>query len=110
MLDQDPIIVFITTATRAEATRVADMMVEKRLAACVQILPEIHSTYLWQGKIEREPETLMLVKTVRARFAQLESEVRVLHSYQTPQIVAVPMNECSQPYLEWLLAGTRPAE
>ena len=102
MNDDDAIVVFMTAANGEEATRLADMLVGAHLAACVQILPEIESVYRWQGKIERQPEVLLIVKTTRAKFADIEREVRALHSYETPEIVAIPIVTGSAPYLEWL--------
>ena len=98
----ETIAVFMTAANREEAVRLAQMLVEKRLAACVQILPEIESVYRWQGKIERQAEVLLIAKTTGARFEELEREVRILHSYDTPEIVAFPLTASSSPYLEWL--------
>ena len=98
----DAIIVFMTAADRAEAGRLAEMLVEKRLAACVQILPEIESVYRWQGKIERQQEVLLIAKTTQSKFEDLEKEVRALHSYETPEIVAFPLTAGSDPYLAWL--------
>ena len=97
------IVVFMTAANGEEATRLADMLVGAQLAACVQILPEIESVYRWQGKIERSSEVLLLVKTTKGKFDDLEREVRALHSYDTPEIVAVPIVAGSAPYLEWLV-------
>jgi periplasmic divalent cation tolerance protein len=97
--------VFITAANGEEAARLAEMLVEKRLAACVQILPEMESIYRWQGKIERQKEVLLIAKTVSSTFAELESEVRALHSYETPEIVAFPLTAGSRPYLDWLSAS-----
>ncbi len=94
--------VFLTAADGAEAGRLAELLVEKHLAACVQILPEIESVYRWQGRVERQPEVLLLVKTTRAKFADLEREVRAVHSYETPELVAVPITAGSIPYLQWL--------
>ena len=99
----EPIVVFITTPNREEAARLADLLVGARLAACVQILPEMESIYRWEGKIERQAEILMLVKSTRDKFNQLEREVRAIHSYETPEIVAVPVSEISEPYLKWLV-------
>jgi len=106
MPDSDAIIVFMTAANRAEAVRLAEMLVESHLAPCVQILPEIESIYLWKGNVERQAEVLLIAKTVKSKFAELDREVRALHSYETPEIVAVQMADCSAPYLEWLIAGT----
>lgn len=98
----DAIVVFMTAANGEEAARLADMLVGAHLAACVQILPEMESVYRWQGKIERQPEILLLAKTTKAKFEELEREVRALHSYETPEIVAVPVVAGSASYLEWL--------
>lgn len=98
----EPIVVLITAPHREEAVRLADMLVGARLAACVQILPEMESVYRWQGKIERQPEILLIAKTTRAKFHELEREIRALHSYDTPEIVALPIVAGSQPYLDWL--------
>lgn len=107
MLD-DAIIVFMTAANGEEAARLADMLVGAHLAACVQIMPEMESVYRWEGKIERQSEVLLLAKTTRAKFDELEREVRVLHSYDTPEILAVPVITGSAPYLEWLSRATDP--
>ena len=104
----DSIVVFMTAANGEEATRLADMLVGAHLAACVQILPEMESVYRWQGKIERQSEVLLLVKTTRAKFDELEREVRALHSYDTPEIIAVPVITGSAPYLDWLDRATDP--
>jgi periplasmic divalent cation tolerance protein len=99
------LVVFITAANREEAARLAGMLVEKQLAACVQILPEMESVYRWEDKIERQREVLLIAKTVGSRFSELESEVRALHSYETPEIVAFPVTAGSRPYLDWLSAS-----
>lgn len=98
----EAIVVLMTAANREEATRLADMLVGAHLAACVQILPEIESVYRWQGRVERQAETLLLAKTSPAKFAELEREVRALHSYETPEIVAIPIVSGSHSYLRWL--------
>lgn len=101
-MSDDAIVVFMTAANGEEATRLAEMLVGAHLAACVQILPEMESVYRWQGKIERQSEVLLIAKTTRGKFDDLEREVRALHSYDTPEIVAVPIVAGSTPYLEWL--------
>src|SRR6266550_5517208 len=100
-----PIAVFITTPNKEEASRLADMLVGRKLAACVQILPVMESVYRWQGKVERQDEVLLIAKTVNSKLAELEREVRALHSYETPEIVAVPLTALSEPYLRWLNAS-----
>jgi len=101
------IIVFMTASNGEEAARLADMLVGAHLAACVQILPEMESVYRWQGKIERAAEILLLAKTTRSKFDELEREVRALHSYDTPEIIAVPVVAGSARYLEWLRGDKR---
>ena len=103
----DAIIVFMTASNGEEAARLADMLVGAHLAACVQILPEIESVYRWQGKIERQSEILLIAKTTRAKFADLEREVRALHSYDTPEIIAVPVVAGSASYVDWLIKSTK---
>jgi periplasmic divalent cation tolerance protein len=102
----DAIVVFMTAANGEEAARLADMLVGAHLAACVQILPEMESVYRWQGQIERQSEVLLLAKTTMAKFEELEREVRALHSYETPEIIAVPVRGGSTPYLQWLVQAT----
>ena len=104
----DAIVVLMTAANGEEAARLADLLIGAHLAACVQILPEIESVYRWQGKIERQAETLLLAKTTRSRFEELERQVRALHSYETPEIVALPIVAGSAPYLEWLSKSVNP--
>ncbi len=101
-MSDDAIVVFMTAANGEEATRLADMLVGAHLAACVQIMPEMESVYRWEGKVERQSEVLLLAKTTQAKFADLEREVRALHTYETPEIVAVPITAGSASYLEWL--------
>jgi len=103
------IVVMLTAGSREEAARLAEMLVGARLAACVQILPEMESLYWWQGAIRREPEFLLLAKTTAGRFASIEREVRALHSYETPEVVALPVTDISAPYLEWLAGSVSPA-
>jgi periplasmic divalent cation tolerance protein len=110
MVDQatDAIVVLITAGSREEAARLAEMLVGARLAACAQIMPEMESIYHWQGSVHRDPEFLLLVKTAQSKFIDLEREVRALHSYETPEIVALPVTAISAPYLEWLTTTVKP--
>ncbi len=104
----EAIVVLMTAANGEEAARLADMLIGAHLAACVQILPEMESVYRWKGKIERQPEILLLAKTSRSKFEDLEREVRALHSYETPEIIALPIVAASSPYLDWLNASLTP--
>jgi periplasmic divalent cation tolerance protein len=103
----ETIVVLMTAANGEEAARLADLLVGAHLAACVQMLPEVESVYRWEGTIERQAETLLLAKTTRSKFEELEREVRALHSYDTPEIIALPIVAGSARYLEWLTAGLK---
>lgn len=94
--------VHTTTATRADAERIAAALVEGRLAACVQIGGPITSSYRWQGAIETAEEWQCAVKTTRAAYARVERAIRELHPYEEPEIIAVPIVAGSSGYLAWL--------
>lgn len=98
----DPIVVFITASNEGEAARIARTLVEERLAGCVNIVRGIRSIYSWQGKVEDEPEVLMIAKTGTALFESLSKRVKELHSYTVPEIIALPIADGSEDYLAWL--------
>ncbi len=98
----------MTAANVAEAASLAEMLVGAQLAGCVQILPAIDSVYRWKGTIEHETEVLLIAKTARSKFEEVEREVRALHSYETPEIIALPITAGSAPYLKWLSASLDP--
>lgn len=96
-----------TTDSREEADRIAAAVVEGRLAACAQVTAPIRSTYWWQGEIEESDEYLLLMKTTRDLFGELARVIRENHSYEVPDIVAVPIVEGNDDYLGWVRAETR---
>jgi periplasmic divalent cation tolerance protein len=98
----DQIVVLMTAPNAEEATRIAEMLVERKLAACVQILPPMTSIYVWKGEVERASEILLIAKSTRAKFDELEEAVRAIHSYETPEIIALPIVAGSPSYLSWL--------
>jgi len=100
----------MTAPSVDEANLLADMLVDSRLAACVQIMRELDSVYRWQGKVERQREVLMTAKTLSSKFAEIEREVIKLHSYETPELLAIPLSAGSGPYLEWLNASVTAKE
>jgi len=102
------IVVLMTAGSQEEATRLAEMLVGAHLAACVQIMPQMESVYRWKGEVHRAPEFLLLAKTTSACFDELEREVRALHTYDTPEIVAVPVQQISSPYFDWLVSNAFP--
>ncbi len=103
----DAIVVLVTAPTAEKAAEIARAVVEERLAACGNVVPGIRSLYRWQGKIQDEPEALLLLKTTRARFEALRERVLALHPYDVPEVVALPVEAGSAPYLAWIDAETR---
>ncbi len=95
-------VVFITVPDEEEAARIASTIVEERLAGCVNIVKGIRSIYSWEGKVVDEHEVLMIVKTKRVLFTELEKRVKGLHSYSVPEIISLPIIEGSEGYMEWL--------
>jgi len=102
MTESEPIVVLMTAASGEEAMRIAEALVHQKLAACVQVLPEMQSIYVWKDEVQREREVLVIAKSTRANFERLERRVRELHSYDTPEVVALPIIAGSDRYLEWL--------
>ena len=98
----DKIVLFTTCGSPEEAERLARMVVERRLAACVNILPPVRSIYRWRGNIEESAESLLLIKTSRPRFDKLSEALRAAHSYEVPEILALPVIAGSPEYLDWL--------
>ena len=105
-----PVVVLMTAGSREEAARLADILIVAHLAACVQIMPQMESIYYWKGEIQREPEFLLLAKTTQEKFQELEHAVRALHTYEAPEIIALPVTAASAPYLDWLTATVRPQQ
>ncbi len=96
------LIVFCSCPTEAEAFRLARELVEGRLAACVNILPVMQSVFRWQGEIQTDTERLLLIKTTDERFAELSETLAKLHSYEVPEIVAVPIIDGNEKFLAWI--------
>jgi periplasmic divalent cation tolerance protein len=100
-------IVLVTCASVAEARRIGRSAVEKKLAACANIVTGVESIYRWKGKVERAREVLVVMKTTAARLAGLEREVKGMHSYQVPEFVVVPIVVGSREYLKWIGENAR---
>jgi periplasmic divalent cation tolerance protein len=99
----DKRIVLVACSSTKEAKRIARSLVEKRLAACGNIFAgPVDSIYRWKGKVEQAREALLILKTTRKRFAQLQAAVRRLHSYEVPEIISLPITEGFADYLKWL--------
>jgi periplasmic divalent cation tolerance protein len=102
----DSIVVFVTCGSEEEGLKIANALVEGRLAACVNLISPIRSIYRWEGKIWNEKEWLLIIKTQQDRFGELEKKVRSLHSYSVPEIIGLPITEGSSAYLNWIRENT----
>jgi periplasmic divalent cation tolerance protein len=103
----DPIVVLVTCGAEEEALKIANALVENRLAACVNLVAPIRSVYRWEGKIWDEKEWLLIIKTQKHRFEELEKKVKSLHSYSVPEITSLPITEGSSAYLDWIRENTK---
>ncbi len=99
-------IVLVTTSSEAEGKAIAHALVSSQLAACVTLMP-VQSIYTWQGKIHDEPEWQLIVKTRLNKFADLVDKIKAIHSYQVPEVIAIPLIMVEQNYLNWLDCHTR---
>ncbi|MDP8931247.1 MAG: divalent-cation tolerance protein CutA [Actinomycetota bacterium] len=99
--------VVTTTESEQEAEKLASSLVEARLAACVQVVGPIRSTYWWKGAVERAQEWLCIAKTPLGRYDEVEAHIRQNHSYEVPEITALPVVDGSTDYLTWIKAETR---
>ncbi len=95
-------LVFITSPDEEEAAKLARILIEQRLAACVSLIPKIRSFFLWEGKIDEQHEVLLVAKSTQPRLRELIETVQAHHSYQVPEIIALPIVEGSEKYLNWL--------
>lgn len=96
------IVVYVTVGSAEEGERLAQALVGERLAACVNRLGPVRSVYRWQGQVEQSEEQLLIIKTKRELFGALRKRVQELHSYSVPEIIALPILEGSESYLQWL--------
>lgn len=98
----DAIVVFTTAPNSEEANFLAEKIVAEKLAACVQILPAMTSVYFWEGAIQKESEHLLLIKTLGSKFPDLSTFIQTYHSYDVPEIIAMPAETISESYLGWM--------
>jgi periplasmic divalent cation tolerance protein len=103
---ETPRLALSTAPDSATAERIASELVERRLAACVNLVPGLTSVYRWQGAIERAAEVLMVIKTTSGRLAELESALAELHPYDVPELVVLAPEHVERAYLAWMLAET----
>ena len=96
------LVVLVTVPSREDGERIAEALVGEALAACVNIVGPMRSIYRWQGEVCRDDEHLLLIKTTRERYLALEARVKALHSYDVPEVVALPIETGSAEYLAWV--------
>jgi periplasmic divalent cation tolerance protein len=99
-MESQHVVVFVTAGSREEADKLSRGLVEEKLAFCVNALPAIQSTYYWEGKLCEDEEILLIIKTRASKFDALETWVRKNHSYDVPEVIALPIVKGSQPYLK----------
>lgn len=97
----DAIVVMVTTSSKDEAIAIANHLVRHRLAACVSLFP-VSSIYTWQNQVHHDQEWQLMIKTQQDKFTELETKVRELHTYDVPEIIALPVTAGSMPYLNWI--------
>jgi periplasmic divalent cation tolerance protein len=102
----EPIVVLVTCGSEEEALKIAKALVEGHLGACVNLISPIRSIYRWEGKVRDEREWLLVIKTQKQRFEELERKVKALHSYSVPEIISLPITEGSSAYLNWIKENT----
>lgn len=107
-MNPQPILVLITVPSESLGQQIAQALLTQRLAACVSLLPGLRSFYTWEGAIQSDAETLLLIKTTQERFQTLQTTVQALHPYQVPEIIALPIQAGLESYLAWLAQVTKP--
>lgn len=100
-------VVLVSTGSLDEARTIAQTVVEERLAACASIIDHVQSVFRWEGTVRSEQESLLIVKTTAARFADLEARIKAIHSYSVPEIIALPIEMGAEDYLTWLNQETQ---
>ena len=104
---ENHIVTLCTVPDRESGERIAHALVEERLAACVNLVPGLTSVYRWQGKVEKEAECLLIIKTGVSRFNVLKQRIKALHPGEMPEIIALPIIHGSREYLDWITESTK---
>jgi len=110
MASENYILVLTTCNSSEIASLIADSLVNKKLAACVNIMQGVESVYQWQGKIEHAAEILLLIKSQQSLFLPLKQAIQELHDYELPEIIAVPIDAGEKNYLNWIQSATLATE
>ena len=102
MTEFNHVVVFVTAGTQEEAQKIAGTLLERRKAACVNIVPRVDSHFRWEGKLETDQEVLLIIKTRASLVDELVDLVKSIHSYEVPEVIALPVIGGNQDYLEWV--------
>jgi len=102
MTHENKIVMLVTTASTAEAAEIAKHLVEKRLAACCSIIQNVQSIYWWEGKITEDAEVMLIIKTIKSAESNVIESIKVLHSYQVPEIISLQMVGGFDKYFQWI--------
>lgn len=102
MKQRGKIVILITTSSEGEARKIADMLLNERKAACVNIVPKVESLFWWQGNIESAQENLLIVKTNTAKLKEITDLIKKVHTYEVPEIIALPIIGGNEDYIKWL--------
>ena len=100
------LVILVTAINQEEAVRIGEGMVNAKLAACANIIPEIQSIYRWEGKVVKTQEVLLILKSTKPRYRALEKAIKAMHTYETPEIIALPVKEGLDQYIEWVRSET----
>lgn len=107
-MEDNFIIIFVTCSSKKEAKNITGLLLKKRLIACANIISGVESNFWWQGKVDKSKEVMAVLKTKRANFKKIEKEIKRIHSYDVPEIIAVPIIAGSGDYLKWIGGSVRP--
>ena len=100
-------VILVTVANQEEAVRIGEGVVKAKLAACANVIPGIQSIYRWKGKVVKSQEFLLILKSSKARYSELEKAIKTMHTYETPEIIAWPVKKGLEGYLRWVQAETK---
>ena len=103
----DAIVIYCTVPDKKTAKEITKFIMKHHLAACVSVVDRVESVFSWDGELEKEKEILLMIKTVRPNFERIKVLISDLHPYNVPEIISVPIVDCSKEYLEWLVHETQ---
>lgn len=104
------IVIYCTVPNKKQAEKIAKLLLENKLAACVSMVNNVVSHFSWEGELCKEKELLLMIKTRRANFSKIKIVIESVHDYTTPEIIAAPIVECSEEYLKWIIKETEQSQ